>query len=183
MNNPAKPSLESLIAMTANEDRAAFRALYDATSAKLYGVALRICRDTGLAQDVLQEAFVKVWTRAASFRPEQGRAITWLASVTRNAAIDSIRRRKDVVMGTDDEGRQMIEALELPTNWVDPVDTAALRTCLEQLDAEHSDCIILAYCGGYSREELASRFGRPSGTIKTWIHRGLAALRACLGAT
>ncbi len=182
MDALSQPRLEALVERTAAGDSAAFRALYEASSAKLYGIALRICRDRGLAQDVLQDAFVKVWTRASSYRPEHGRAMTWLASVTRNSAIDAMRKRKDVVLGTDDEGRQLIESLEMPAEGMDPVESGALRTCLEGIEEEHRTCIVLAYCAGYSREELASRFDRPTGTIKTWLHRGLAALRDCLGA-
>ncbi len=172
--------LERLLAATARRDRQAFRALYEATSAKLYGIVLRICRDPGLAQDVLQEAFLKVWTRAQSYSASEGRPVTWLASVARNTAIDAIRRRSDLALGMDSEGRALIDAFEQSATDADPFEAQALRVCLEGLDAEQRDCVTLAYCVGYSREELAQRFERPVGTIKTWLHRGLAKLKTCL---
>jgi RNA polymerase sigma-70 factor (ECF subfamily) len=172
--------LEALLRTIANGDRQAFRVLYEAFAPKLYGIILRICRDPGLSQDVLQETFVKVWTRAGTYSAEAGRPATWLASIARNAAIDAGRRRRDVPLGMDEEGRAMIDALEPSTVDADPFEFEALRNCLQLLEATQRDCVMLAYCEGYSREELATRFGRPVGTIKTWLHRGLAALKTCL---
>lgn len=176
----APDDLERLLSATAAGDRVAFRALYERTSAKLYGVVLRICRDPGIAQDVLQETFVKVWTRAVGYQPGEGKPITWLAAIARNAAIDSIRRRRDVVLGMDEQGRALIDDFDRAVETLDPADAQALRGCLGGLEETQRNCIVLAYCEGFSREELAERFDRPVGTIKTWLHRGLASLKTCL---
>jgi RNA polymerase sigma-70 factor (ECF subfamily) len=172
--------LERLLAQTAAGDRSAFRQLYQATSAKLYGVALRICREPGNAQDVLQETYLKVWNRAAKFRKDEGSPISWLVAIARNSAIDAIRRRSDLPLGMDEDGRSVIEDLSVAVGGADQDDLQSLKRCLQGLEQNHRDCVVLAYCWGSSREELAERFERPVGTIKTWLHRGLASLKACL---
>lgn len=172
--------LERLLGDIARGDRRAFQALYGATSAKLYGVVLRISRDAGLAQDVLQETYVKVWTRAGRYRGSEGSPIGWLVAIARNTAIDGIRRRSDIALGMDADGRSVVEDLAAAVAGPDPEDTRALKGCLEALEEPQRDCIVLAYCWGSSREELAEKFDRPVGTIKTWLHRGLLNLRACL---
>ena len=180
MLSSQSPELAALLRAIAGGDRQAFRALYDAAGPKLYGIILRICRDPGLSQDVLQETFVKVWTKAGTYSAAAGRPATWLASVARNAAIDANRRRRDIPLGMDEEGRAMIDMLAPSVVDADPFEHAPLRNCLEEMDEQHRECVVLAYCVGYSRDELATRFDRPVGTIKTWLHRGLAALKQCL---
>lgn len=169
--------LESLLLAAARGDRAAFRALYDASAPKLFGVVLRIVRNRQVAEDVLQETYVKVWQSAERFSPEAGRPLPWLAAIARNAAIDRIRSEKIDRTSTSDDA--VLERLAAPASG-DPAMRQALRKCLDGLDAEARDCVVLAYCSGYSREELAERFGRPVGTIKTLLHRSTRLLRACL---
>lgn len=172
--------LEALLASIADGDRPAFRKLYDAAGPKLYGIVVRICRDHGIAQDVLQDAFLKIWTKAASYDANQARPITWLVSIARNTAIDAIRRSREIPLGMDDEGRSVIDSFGQATSGADPAELLALRRCLDGLERSQQECLLLAYCAGHSREELATRFSAPVGTIKTWLHRGLARLRACL---
>ncbi|MGV8841531.1 MAG: sigma-70 family RNA polymerase sigma factor [Bauldia sp.] len=174
--------LQRLLAATANGSREAFRSLYGATSAKLHAIVLRICREPGLAQDTLQETYLKVWTRAERFRAEEGSPTGWLAAIARNTAIDAVRRRTDIALGMDEEGKSVIEEMAMAREGADAMDVEALRHCLSGLDERQRDCVVLAYCWGSSREELAEKFDKPVGTIKTWLHRGLASLRACLGA-
>ncbi len=117
---------------------------------------------------------------ADSYSAAAGRPETWLASVARNAAIDAIRRRRDIALGMDDEGQALIDAMDMGVSDGDPLERKALRDCLEGLEPPQQDCVALAYCLGYSREELALRFDKPVGTIKTWLHRSLAKLKSCL---
>lgn len=182
MQATTSADLERLLAETAQGALNAFRSLYDATSTKLYGVVLCICRDPGLAQDVLQETYLKVWGRAERFRATEGSPISWLATIARNTAIDAIRRRSDIPLGMDEDGKSVIEDMSVAAATTDPEDMRSLRGCLESLDEPQRDCVILAYCWGSSREELAEKFDRPVGTIKTWLHRGLASLKSCLDA-
>ena len=175
--------LAGLIANIARRDEAALRTLYDRTSAKLFGVILRIQADRGMAEDVLQDVYLRVWQTAASYSPGAGRPLSWLCTIARNRAIDGVRRRSEVQGPVTEDGEDWVERL------ADPHDSEgtilgrnALQACLGRLDALHRDCIVLAYCEGQSREDLALRYDRPVSTIKTWLHRGLATLRGCLDA-
>ena len=182
---PDTTNLEGLLARLVRRDRAAFQELYSRTAPKLLGVILRIVRDRGRAEDVLQEVYLRVWEKAGSFDPAAGRPMTWLITIARNRAIDVARQRVDPTIGQDSDDH---------TDWLssvaDPRDDGAafetadqLRRCLERLDEPQRRCILDAYYHGYSRDELASRFDRPVNTIKTWLHRGSNTLRACLEET
>jgi RNA polymerase sigma-70 factor (ECF subfamily) len=171
-------SLEALLQDAARGNHAAFRALYEAVSPKLFGIVLRITRNRSMAEEVLQETFVKIWQNAERFTPEAGQPMAWLTAIARNRAIDRIRAEKvERSQPLDDE--PALERLAAPAGG-DPVARESLRKCLGQLDDEARNCVILAYCSGYSREELAERFHRPVGTIKTLLFRSVRLLKACL---
>ena len=171
-------SLAALLDATSRGDRAAFRALYEATAPKLFGIVIRITRNRSTAEEVLQETFIKIWQNAERFTPDAGRPMGWLAAIARNHAIDRLRsERIERNRAQDDD--QILERLAAPMAG-DPGMRQALRKCLGQLDEEARDCVVLAYCSGFSREDLAERFGRPVGTIKTLLHRSVRLLRACL---
>lgn len=176
----SRPLAELLLRCAAG-DRGAFRTLYDSTSAKLFGTILRICRDRDLARDLLQEAYVKIWQNAERFDASRSSPITWMVSIARNRAIDEIRRVRHEITGDGDD------LLEVAADFVDPLasrdqreERARLMRCLDGLDDERRQAVLLAYCHGASRESLAERLGRPVPTIKTWLRRGLAQLRGCL---
>jgi RNA polymerase sigma factor (sigma-70 family) len=171
-------SLQDLLEATSRGNHAAFRALYEATAPKLFGVVLRITRNRPMAEEVLQETYVKIWQNAERFSPDAGQPMAWLAAIARNRAIDRIRSEKlERSRVSDDEG--ILDRLVAPGSG-DVVLQETLRTCLSKLDEEARNCVILAYCSGFSREELAERFGRPVGTIKTLLHRSVRLLKACL---
>lgn len=159
----------------ARGDRVAFRALYDETSPKLFGVVRRILRDQARSEDVLQDVYVRIWQSAGAFDATRGTPFGWMASLARNRAIDIIRRdvarRAPADLPPDDGAAGL-----------DLADAQLLQQCLAELDAEQSRCVLLAYRDGWSREELAVAFTRPVGTIKSWLSRCLATLRACLTA-
>lgn len=176
-------TLRGLLAEVGNGDAEALAQLYDLTSPKLFGVILRIQRDQGLAEDVLQDAYLRVWQAAGSYDPTVGRPLPWLCAIARNRAIDSVRRRgaAEVQGPSEDEGEDWVARLMDPHDGATAfMDRDALRICLSRLETMHRDCVVLAYCEGYSREELAQRYDRPVNTIKTWLHRALAALKSCL---
>lgn len=181
----AAGDLGLLLKDCAGGNRRAFAALYDATAAKLFGIVLRILNDRGRAEEVLQEAYLRIWRNADRFDPTAGRPITWMAAIAHNAAIDARRRNgpatvSSVTNGDGDETDIFADIAD-PTEAPDGADLEALRKCLGQLDKDHRTCVLLAYYEGWSREELSEKFDRPVGTIKTWLHRALAALKLCLG--
>ena len=173
--------LVAVIDRVARGDRAAFDTLYRATSAKLYGIVVRIVINRSSADEILQEVYVKVWQRAGEFDGRKASPITWMATIARNRAIDEIRRAKP------QEVQDLPEGMEFAADLPDPLDgrqhSEALRSlikCLNSLPDERRQIILLAYCRGLSREALGRRFDHPVPTIKTWLHRGLAQLKTCL---
>jgi RNA polymerase sigma-70 factor (ECF subfamily) len=176
--------LSDLLSRVAAGDEASFSELYQHSSAKLYGVALRILRSRELAEDVLQDAFVKIWARARDFDPGIAAPLTWMAAIVRNRALDELRRRAARPTGGTDS-----ELANLPSDEEHPLaglerddDVKRLFNCLDGLEPEKKEMVKLAYLDGCSREELARRFSRPEGTVKTWLHRSLAQLKGCLEA-
>ncbi|MCJ2063591.1 sigma-70 family RNA polymerase sigma factor [Methylobacterium sp. J-088] len=176
-------ALRDLLAEVGRGDAEALARLYDLTSPKLFGIILRIQRDRGLAEDVLQDAYLRVWQAAGRYDPGTGRPLPWLCAIARNRAIDDLRRKgtAEVQGPAGDEGEDWVARLMDPHDDATAfMDRDALGACLRQLEPMHRDCVVLAYCEGYSREELALRYDRPVNTIKTWLHRALAALKSCL---
>ena len=162
-------------------DRTAVEDLYDRFRRPAFALARRVLADDTLAEDVLQDVFLRIWQKAASYSPAAGRPLAWLCTIARNRAIDGVRRRSETQGPDTGDGEDWVERL------ADPHDSEgtilgrnALQACLGRLEALHRDCIVLAYCEGQSREDLALRYDRPVSTIKTWLHRGLATLRGCL---
>jgi RNA polymerase sigma-70 factor (ECF subfamily) len=174
--------IADLIARCALRDRQAFRDLYGRTSAKLYGVTLRILRDRSEAEEALQEVYVKVWQRADKYVPGGYSPISWLVAVARNHSLDVLRARKP-------RGEDIDLALDVADAGPDPEQAAADRGersridhCLDQLDTDKADAVRGAYLDGYSYEELSTRFNVPLNTMRTWLRRSLLKLRDCLSA-
>jgi RNA polymerase sigma-70 factor (ECF subfamily) len=185
--------LAQLLAQVALGDRAAFSSLYKAVSAPLLGVILRIQRDRGQAEDVLQEIFVSIWRAAQGFDAARAQPMTWLTSIARNRAIDSLRRNKTEVatvsaLGGDDDdvGPNLVDTfasdlggpLEMLTQ---AAQAQALAHCVDALSAEQQQCVALAYYQGLSHSEVAQHLRQPLGTVKSWVRRALMALKDCLG--
>ena len=174
-------TLEDLLGATANGDRDAFRTLYDRSSAKLFGVVLRILKNRQKAEDVLQDVYLKIWQKAGSYDPVQGRPITWMATIARNRAIDIIRSsRPEQTVDEPGDEEEIFKLGAQDAENVDVTELESLRFCLGEMKEDDRNYVLLAYYEGYSREELAERFDSPVGTIKTRLRRGLLALRACL---
>jgi len=178
---PPRQSLESLLAGVARGDEASFAELYQATSAKLYGVALRILRSKEVAEEVVQEAYFKVWERAGDYDPKIATPVTWMSAIVRNRALDEARRRVARPLADAAELDDIESEDEHPLNAIERAqDVERLLRCLEGLEPEKKQIVRLAYLHGLSREAIAKRFNRPEGTIKTWLHRSLAQLKGCL---
>ena len=163
--------LAAWLAATGAGDRRAFKALYDATSRRLLTVALTILKRRELAEDVLQEAYVRVWTQARQFDPERGSALAWLSRIVRNLAIDQIRRER----GAHDDIADHADTLCASTAPL--ADRADLNRGLARLHADQRNILRLAFVQGYTHEELVDRLGVPLGTAKSRVRRGLEQLR------
>jgi len=173
-------SLEDLLVRVALRDRAAFRDLYRRTSAKLFGVCLRILSDRTDAEEVLQETYVKIWRNAKQFSRTRASATAWLSAVARNQSIDRLRSRRapafpiEEAFGLADD-RPSPETASVATD-----DNRRLHDCLRTLEGNQASAIATAYFGGQTYEELARGLKVPLGTVKSWIRRGLARLKDCL---
>lgn len=178
--------LKSLLAATARKDAAAFRSLYEATSAKLFAFALRILIKRELAEEALQESFVNIWNNASSYQSSLAAPMTWMTTIVRNKAFDMLRRLDDAVeIDADTFDKEVMDALE-STNPT-PIealqmsgDAKALANCLSKLEGLHRQAIALAFYHDLSHSEVAGQMKLPIGTVKTWIRRGLERLRLCL---
>jgi RNA polymerase sigma-70 factor (ECF subfamily) len=165
----------------AKGDRTAFASLYAATSSKLLGVVLRILKRRDIAEEVLQEVYVKIWEKAADFDAGRASPITWMSTIARNRALDVVRQRTPVSLEDHPEHLDAAADEELAIDKILRDESGqALRDCLSKLDPDRARIIILAYCEGLSREELGQRYNQPANTIKTWLRRSLLQLRGCL---
>jgi RNA polymerase sigma-70 factor, ECF subfamily len=175
--------VSELLARCARRDRAAFQRLYDRTAPRLLACLLRILRQRALAEDALQDVFVQVWNRAGQYEPGRGNAWGWLVAIARYRAIDLRRREGRIATGSD----VPLEDIPADDDSLDPSafglgDRTArmLSHCMGALQARQRDCIVLAFQGGLSHFEVAAEIGEPLGSVKSWIRRGLAALKRCL---
>ena len=169
-------------------DQSAFSALYDRLSRPLYSLALRMLGDAGDAQDALQDVFLQIWSRAATYNPEQSTVFSWTVLLTRSRVIDRLRARKRrlrvVASATGDEDADVADAstMESAADTADKNDEAArVRSVLNNLPSEQREAIELAFFGHLTHHEIAARLGEPLGTIKARIRRGLLKLRERLG--
>lgn len=177
----AGPDLPGLMLRVASRDRQAFAALYQATSAKLFGVISRIIPRRDIAGEILQETYVRIWEKAGDFKAEKGSPMAWMATIARNRALDEVRRVQPVAL------EDMPAGFEPAAEEIDPMASrerserlTSLMKCLNLLDDEKRKIVLLAYYRGSSREALSKRFDRPVPTIKTWLHRSLAQLKDCM---
>jgi RNA polymerase sigma-70 factor (ECF subfamily) len=187
--------LAQLLARAGLGDRAAFATLYERTSAHLFAVVLRINRDRAQAEDILQEVYVNVWRSAQSFDAAQSQPLTWLTSIARNRAIDSLRRAQtqpqiqaahtsggddaeesDVYDQVADDSAGPLELLSRAS------DARALSHCMQDLSAQQRQSVALAFFDGLSHAEVAQQLRQPLGTVKSWLRRALMALKSCLEA-
>ena len=167
----------------ARGDRSGLRRIYDAEAPRLMTIAHRILRRRELAEEVVQEAFIQIWRKAAQYSPERGSARGWIFAVVRNRSLNLLRdsRREELADVEVLEPMQEREHHSLAADVFADLDTASrLRNCLAQLDETKRSSIIMAYLSGYTHGEIAGRLRVPLGTAKAWIRRGLTVLRECM---
>jgi RNA polymerase sigma-70 factor (ECF subfamily) len=175
-------NIEEMIARMAMGDRQALSSLYAATSAKLFGIALRVLEDRQEAEDALQEIFVKVWNNAGRYQANGLSPMTWLITVTRNHAIDRLRARR----GHRSTGLE--ELVELADQGATPEEAAIassmhgrIGVCLKTLPPDRAEAVCRAYLLGETYDDLARRYRVPLNTMRTWLRRSLLKLRECVG--
>ncbi|HEX9686834.1 MAG TPA: sigma-70 family RNA polymerase sigma factor [Burkholderiales bacterium] len=175
--------LAGLLAQAGLRNQRAFADLYQLTSAKLFGVALRILRRQDWAEEVLQECYVNIWNHAGEYAVQKSAPLTWMTSIVRNRCLDWLRRPQQEATGDEydiaveawrDDSPGPLESLAASS------EAAALARCLRELDAKQRQSIMLAFFHGLSHSELARHMKQPLGTVKTWVRRGLERLKGCL---
>lgn len=188
---PAPPSNhafdhDAALQACARGDHLALKSIYERESPFLLGVARRIVRDHATAEDVVHDAFVSIWQRAASFDASRGAGRGWIYSVVRHAALNRVRDHAhevelDETSAAQHEAHTAIAAWHAQGDeWSRQADLGQLGRCLEGLEPERRDCLLHAYVEGCSHSEIAARLQTPLGTVKAWIQRGLRALRECM---
>lgn len=179
---PASDALSALMPRIAAGDREALRQLYEATSAKLFGLCLRILSDREECEDVLQEVYVTIWRRADRFDAQRAGVMAWISTIARNRAIDRLRARGPLRRAEPVDGLEIADGAPAADALVSAgEDSARLLACLGQLDERTQGVIRTAFFEGLTYEALARRMDVPLGTVKSWIRRGLARLKTCLG--
>ena len=187
MNTPSlDDQLIALIERIAQQDTAAMRALYDATSSKLYAVAMRVVSNTTHAEDVLQDAYLNIWRIAGDYKASLSPPMAWMGVVVRSRALDFLRKRSsEKSLAAADIDDTIGETLQGDSP--DPMDASdaseqatALHQCLGKIDAQPRQVLTMAYFKDLSHSELADQFKLPLGTVKTWIRRSLEQLRTCM---
>jgi RNA polymerase sigma-70 factor (ECF subfamily) len=168
--------IAAAIIRCASGERAAVRVIYDLEAPRMVGVARRILKRQDLAEEAVQDCFMRVWRAARSFDPQKGAGRSWLYTILRNCALSILRDESRFVSDDDKlEGAATDSAMSLLP------ESNALRRCLEQLDPERRSVVVLAYAHGLSHGELAGKLGVPLGTVKSWVRRSLISLQECMG--
>jgi len=180
--------LQSLLMRMAGKDEAAFEKLYAATKRKLFSAALAIVKRRHLAEEVIQEAYVRIWLNAGSYRPSLGTPMLWMIIIARNLAIDLVRRPAREIVSDDTvlwsfpaDSPTPLEAIEISEDQAGALmHQLKVEYALQALDPTRRHLIIAAYIRGESRKQLSQQYGVPVNTIKTWIRRALLETRASL---
>lgn len=170
------------LAACAKGDRHALRRIFEWEAGKLVAVAQRIVRRRDLAEEVVQDAFIRIWTHAHHYAPDRGSARGWIYAIVRNRSLNMIRdSSREHTIEEIDSIRDGVAADEALLAWHRLAQDDRLRSCMGGLDEDKRRGILLAYVAGYTHGEIAGVLRVPLGTAKSWIRRGLATLRECLG--
>ncbi len=177
-----RAKLVSALHLAASGDATALRLVYDLTSAKLFGICLRISGDRQAAEDILQDVYVKVWRRASAFDAERASPISWLARIAHNAAIDWRRAQNRHETLPDDGMADFVDEAPLADAMLErDEERSRLLACLDGLETNQSSVIRRAFLDGLTYQQLSDGTDTPLGTIKSWVRRGMQKLKECLG--
>lgn len=177
----APANMEEALAACAKGERQALRWIYEQEAARMLGVAMRFVKRRSVAEDIVQDCFVRVWQQAGTFDAARGAGRAWLYTILRNRALNILRGEARTELTDDLTIFDGVSEAPSPEDILTQMsENSALRLCLEKLDAARRRIIVLAYTEGLSHGEIAARIGVPLGTIKSWIRRSLLSLRECL---
>ncbi|WP_339801743.1 sigma-70 family RNA polymerase sigma factor [uncultured Marinobacter sp.] len=170
-----------LLNAVAHQDREAFQALYAAVAGRLFGLCNRLAGQRELAEEALQEAFIRIWHHAGEYHSDRGSPMSWMMTIARYRTLDLMRARKV----RQAEGEEVLA--DLADGRAGPMESSlagagnrALAGCIDELSADQRDCLLLSFYRGLTHEELSTTMSTPVGTIKSWVRRGLLALKRCL---
>lgn len=175
-----RETIEALIGRVSLGDRAAFAALYDATSGALFAVCLRVLKNRAEAEDTLQDVYLRIWNKAGRYAATGHSPMTWLITVARNLAIDRLRARRDGGVDLDAAG-EIAESRPGPeAAAIAASEGRRIADCFDELPQDRAAAVRAAYLDGASYQFLAERHGVPLNTMRTWLRRSLIRLRECL---
>ena len=172
MDDKSRQALEGLLIASGRGNRAAFTALYSETRALFFGAALRLLRDHALAQDAVQDGFLKIWNNSAKYDPSKGSPMSWMGIIVRRAALDRMRSVKN---------HDSLDGINVAAPQFEPSNPKVSK-CLSLLPKTQGHALILSYVYGYTHEEISGSMDKPVGTIKSWVRRAAIALKECLEA-
>ena len=173
--------LMRLLVAVSREDRDAFQQLYQSVSSRMFGMCLKLAGQRDLAEDALQEAFIQIWHRAREYHTDRGMPLGWMMSIARYRTLDMMRARKVRRSGGEEDLEHMEDRREGPLDEsLRSAGEAQLTGCLDELNDVQRDSILLSYYKGLTHDELAQVLSSPLGTVKSWVRRGLMALKRCL---
>ena len=172
--------LKHLLAQCSLGDRRAFETLYRSVSPRLHGVALRLMGRSDLAEEVLQESFVRIWNNASRYQSHLSAPMTWMINITRYQAIDQLRKYRDRPLNDLDAQTLVDDSPSAHDQLNSSRESSTLHRCLDKLEGMQRQSITIAYFGGLSCSELAEHLSAPLGSVKSWIRRGMEHLRRCL---
>jgi RNA polymerase sigma-70 factor, ECF subfamily len=171
---------EAALLRCAQGDQYALRAIYERERRWLMATVLRLVRRRELAEEILHDAFLQIWNKAGAYDPRLGSARGWIYTVVRHRALNALRSASNAPERTDVQFDELIAAHADWSAEDPPVEWHALAQCLDRLEEQRRQSVLLAYVDGYSHEQVAAQLGAPLGTVKSWIRRGLSALKECL---
>jgi RNA polymerase sigma-70 factor (ECF subfamily) len=183
--SPPGPDLSELLTLVARGDQVAFETVYDRVAPAVFGLVLRVLRDTAQSEEVAQEALLEVWRTADRFDPARGSALAWVMTIAHRRAVDRVRSER---AAAEREARAASAATppaadEVAETVESSLEAERVRHCLDGLTGAQRESITLAYYSGLSYPQVASALGLALGTVKTRIRDGLRRLRDCLGVT
>lgn len=176
----SQDTLLRLLSATAQGNQAAFARLYESTAGRLYAVSLQMLRRKELAEDAVQEAYVRIWHNAGDYQHEKGAVLTWMISIVRYRALDTLRAQKSRREVDSDQAPEHQDSASPERHFYEKRDRALIDDCMDRLDGPQRQAIHMAYFNGLTHFEVCAQLAAPLGSVKSWIRRGLERLKRCL---